>query len=318
MRLWTRAFMVLVGLAVFAVYAGGAIGGYLLLAWLVATPPDLLVTLALVAAFTLVSAYFSYRFGTARLLAGLEAVELPRRRAPRLYRRLDGLAGRMGLDSPPILIANLEAPNALSLGGPRGGVIVVDRSLLNLLTLDELEGIVAHELAHMERYDTFIQTLAVSLMRSLGGLVTLLLLPVLLLAYGVDRAVAWIRGDPTREQGLAGTLAGSVDLFVGFLLSVATLLFLSHSRRREYAADARAAEVTGKPVALARALSKIHRATDPAWGLRSLLYIHGDEQEEDGLERLLSTHPPIEERIERLLDRAERMPALDSRGRLRA
>lgn len=300
-RLWIRAFMVVVGIAVFTVYAGAAYGGYLLVRWLLAEPPDLATAVVAVLAFTVVAAYLSYRVGTTRLLAGLQTRELPRSRAPSLYRRLDRLAGAMNVTPPPVLVADLGVPNALSLGGPREGVIVLDRSLLSLLTIDELEAILAHELAHMESYDTFVQTLAVSLMRSVAGLLTLVLLPLLLFLHGLDRAMAWVTGRPTdRRPGLAGLVKGSIEAVVGAVLSLATLVFLAYSRRREYAADSRAAEVTGKPAALARALSKIHRATNPEWGLRSLLYIHGDESETDSLRRWLSTHPPVEERVDRL------------------
>jgi len=303
-RFWVRGVMVLVGVAVFVVYAAAALGGYLLLTWLFAEPPDLLTGLLAVGAFTVVAAYLSYRFGTRRLLSSLRAVELPRQHSPALYRRLDRLSMAMEVTQPPVLVADLGVPNALSLGGPREGVVVLDRSLLSLLTIDELEGILAHELAHMESYDTFVQTLAVSLLRSLAGSVTLLLLPLLLLLHGIDRATAWMFGRPAdRRPGLAGLLKRSVQTLVSLLFSVGTLLFLAYSRRREFAADGRAAEVTGRPAALARALSKIDRATGPASGVQSLLYVHGDEQEEDGLRRMLSTHPPVDERVTQLLER---------------
>lgn len=317
-RGWLRVVMVLVGVFVFAAYALAAYGGYLLVTWLVASRPGLPGTLAILGGFTLLAAYLSYRFGTARLLAGLDAAELPRTRAPEVYRRLDRLCLEMDVATPPLLVADLGTPNALSLGGPRTGVIVLDRRLLSLLTIDELEGIVAHELAHMERYDTFVQTLAVSLLRTLVGLVTLVLFPLVVLLDGVDRGMAWIRGRPARRNvGLAAWARRGVGAFVGLLLGAVTLLVLAHSRRREYAADERAAEVTGNPVALARALSKIHRATSPGWGLRSLLYIHGDRSEEETLRRYLSTHPPVDERIDRLVEMASPPAGRHYVGRLR-
>lgn len=258
----------------------------------------------LLLAVSLLVAYVNYRAGPARLLTGLAAVELSRRRSPALYRRLERLCVEMGLAVPPVLVADLGAPNALSVGGPRSSVVVLDRRLLDLLTTDELEGILAHELAHAEGYDAFVQTMAVSLLRALGGLVGVVLLPVFLLAYGFDRAMAWIRGRPARRAGLGEWLRPGAQLAVGLLLSVFTLVVLAYSRRREYTADRRATEVTDRPLALARALWKIKRATDPGRGVRSLLYIHGDEG--DSLRRLFSTHPPIEERVERLVARADR------------
>lgn len=88
------------------------------------------------------------------------------------------------------------------------------------------------------------------------------------------------------------------------LLSL-TLLVRAHSRRRELAADDRAVEVTGDPAAPARALRRIRRATDPGGGLFATLYVSG-EGDEHPLTRLLSTHPDVNERIDRLADRGRR------------
>jgi heat shock protein HtpX len=88
------------------------------------------------------------------------------------------------------------------------------------------------------------------------------------------------------------------------VLVVLTLLVRAHSRRREFAADERAAELTGRPLALARALRTIERASRPAGGLLATLYIHAEES--DPLTRMLSTHPPMDERVERLVEMAER------------
>jgi heat shock protein HtpX len=304
MRRANRLLLALVGIGVFAVYALAAAGGYLLLGWLVADPPTLAASLLAVVLVTLVAAFLGYRLGTDRLLARLEATELPRNRAPAVHRTLDGLCRRMDVSRPALLVGDLGAPNALSIGGPRRSAVVVDRRLLGLLTLPELEGVIAHELAHVERHDTVVRTLAASLVQSAAGLALLVLSPLLLALEGVDRGAAWIRGQPTGTRGqLTARLRTGVTLLVGAVLGVLTLLLFAHSRRREFAADRRAAAVTGDPVALGRALAKIHRATDPTWGLQSLLSIRGDERE-TSLCRLFSTHPPIEERIERLFDRS--------------
>jgi heat shock protein HtpX len=210
----------------------------------------------------------------------------------------------MTVDRPPILVADLDAPNALSLGGPRKGVIVLDDDLLGLLSIDELEGIIAHELAHIESYDTFVQTTIVTGMRTLVGLLFFLSLPVVLVLLGVDRGAAWIAGQPGEwRYGVAWLFGWALQVLVSALLSPVTLGVLAYSRRREYAADSRAVEVTENPVALARALTKIHRAANPRGGVFSLLYIQ-HERDSDA-RRLLSTHPPIPERVERLVGRAD-------------
>lgn len=299
-RVVIRLFMATVGVAVLVVYALLSALGAFAISWVLAEPPDLAALLLAVGLLAAVAGLVSYRLGATRLLTGVDARELPPRRAPALYRRRDRLCERMGIDPPPLLVGDVGAPNALSLGGPRTGVVVLDRRLLSLLTLDELEGILAHELAHLESRDAFVRTLAVSGMRTLAGLVYVLLLPITLLLIGAARAGAWLAGRPHRAPDVAALATKGVELLVGLALSVLTLLLLAYSRRREYAADDRAVEVTGRPRALARALAKIHRAADPGWGLRSLLTIHGDESDAEW-RRLLSTHPPVRERIERLV-----------------
>ncbi|MEF8814234.1 MAG: M48 family metalloprotease [Halovenus sp.] len=219
-----------------------------------------------------------------------------------MYRLVARLCSRLNVREPRLLVADLGAPNALSLGGPRRGVVVLDRGLLSLLTADELEGILAHELAHMERYDTFLKTLFVTAGRLLVGLVSLPLAPVLVFLLGVDRAIAWFTGRPRRRRfGFASRFQLGAQIALGLFVFPLTLLLLAHSRRREYAADERAVDVTGKPTALARALAKIHRASAPRSGLLSLLYIHGRRQTPPPW---LSTHPPVDRRIERLLARS--------------
>lgn len=304
MSLVTRIAMAIVGLLVLILYSAAAFAGFLLLLWFAANPPDPLTVLIAFGIGVVLAGYFGYRLGTVRLVASLEATTLHRQQAPELHRRLDRLAETMRVERPPVLLADLGAPNALSIGGPRRGVIVLDQRLLRLLTIDEMEGILAHELAHMESYDTFLNTLAITAMRTVVGLLFFLFLPFVLLLTGVDRAAAWFAGRPRVRFGLATLFKAVVTWFLGILMSVFTLLFLAYSRRQEYAADQRAVSVTGDPAALARALAKISRAKEPRRGLFSFLYIHDDRRTQDE-RRLLSTHPPIEERIDRLLDRVD-------------
>jgi heat shock protein HtpX len=302
MGLGLRVAMVLVGLGVLVVSGLAAVGLGLVVLWLFRGATAL--TVAVLVVVTLLVAYLNYRAGPTRVALGLETVELSRARAPAVHRRLERLCAEMELAVPPVLVADLGAPNALSVGGPRRGVVVLDGRLLELLTVDELEGILAHELAHLEGYDAFVQTLAVSLLRALAGVAGLVLLPVLVFAYGLSRAVAWLRGRPGSRASVGEWLRLGAQVAVAGLLSLLTLGVLAYSRRREFTADARAATVTGKPQALARALWKIRRAADRSRGLRSLLYTHtGDERAGPG--RWLSTHPPVEERIRRLTGAAE-------------
>ncbi|WP_200531310.1 M48 family metalloprotease [Halorubrum sp. LN27] len=307
-RLAFRAAAALVGVALLAAYLTAALFVADALRFLWAVRPDLPVLLALVAAVAVGSAYLSYRIGTAQVLASLEGDRVPRERAPDLHRRVDALAARMDLNRPTLYVTDARTPNAFAVGGSgrsgggNAGGLVVDRSLFRLLTARELEAIVAHELAHLEGNDGFAVAMADGVGRTVVGIATVLALPALLALSGLATASAWIRGRPGDRSGPFARLhrALAEALFAGFVLT--TLLTRSRSRRQEFAADDRAAEVTGDPIALARALRRIERATDPTWPFapRST---HG--RTEDSAERWLSTHPSTDERVERLRRRAE-------------
>lgn len=304
-RLLHRGLMVAVGVALLAGYLFVAAAGYRFLELLWAARPAPGTVAVGGAVVVLLSGYLSYRFGTEQLLGSLDAVELPPERAPALYRRLDALCEGYGIDRPRVLVADLPTPNAFALGGGHAGTLVFDRSLLRVLDGDELEGILAHELAHLESYDALVQTLAVSAMRTVTGLVLLAVFPFVLVVTGFARATAWISGRPrTWPATVFGRLRSGTERTIMGVLSVVTLALLARSRRREYAADDRAASMTGKPLALARALRKIERYAEPGWGALSLLYVQNDENEH--LTRLFATHPPTEERVARLLDRSDR------------
>ena len=297
----SRGYELFVGGLILLGYTAVSGVGFILLGWFVSDPPGLFVIGTAFVVGVFVAAYMGYRAGTLRLIASLEGQEIPPRRAPELFRRLDRLCLQMGVTRPPLLVAALDAPNALTVGGPRQGAVVIDWSLLELLTIDELEAILAHELAHLERGDTFVNTLVLTGMRSLAGLVLVFLLPVTILLAGIDRSVGWFVGRPGSTVGFVRAFHWFVLLVLGLLFGVGTLAYLAYSHRQEYAADRRAGEVTGKPVALARALAKLHHANNPRGGLLAVLYTHDRRQEHHPF---LSTHPPVDARINRLLAQA--------------
>jgi heat shock protein HtpX len=264
--------------------------------------PDPLTTVVVVASLTLVAGYASYRIGTARLRYALGAVELPRGEMPALYRRVDALADRVGVETPRLMIAPLHGPNALAIGGARDGDVVLDGSLFHLLTAAELEAIIAHELAHLKGRDSLVKTLGYSVVRTVTGLVWLLVLPAALLVGGAVRAAAVLRDDDSvRFRRSVRAADATMTSLVVVCLFFLTAVVQAYSRHREYAADDRAARLTG-PLALASALEKIDRATMPA-GLLSTLVVNGDE--EGPVTELLASHPPMDDRIERLRRRAE-------------
>ncbi|WP_436931360.1 M48 family metallopeptidase [Halosimplex halobium] len=306
MRWVLRGLMVVVGVLTLAVYLAGAYLVYELARAVWAVRPPLSTLALYLAALTVVFAFVSYRVGTAQILRSLRVWELPEGRAPTLYRRLAGFSDEMGIERPDVLVAEMGKPNALALGGGFGrGHVVVDRRLFSLLTFDELSAILAHELAHIERKDSLVQTFGYSVLQTLSGVAVLALAPVLVVVAGLARGVAWIRGRPEAwTRTVPGKLQRAVVGAVSLVFFALTLALLAHSRRREFAADDRAAAVTGDPLALARALRKIERASEGPWSLLSPLYVNGEE--EGPLTRMLSTHPATDERVERLRERAER------------
>ncbi|WP_257298606.1 M48 family metallopeptidase [Haloarchaeobius sp. FL176] len=303
--LTTRLLTVATGLVLLVLYLllGALFAGVFAVLWTGSPDPVWLAVALLLSA--LVFGYASYRGGTARILGALEATELPRDRAPELHARVERLADAMDVGEPTLLVGRMPMPNALAIGGRAdGSAIVLDAGLFRLLTLDELETIVAHELAHVESRDSLVQTLGYSVIETFSGLLFLLLLPVGLLVVGLRRAVRLVLGRPL--ESLSEHVERAYVVVAGVVVAstvVATLLLRAHSRRRELVADDRAAEVTGRPEDLARALTRIDRASNPDSGLLSSLYIHGEE--DGGVTRLLATHPPMRERVERLLERAD-------------
>lgn len=255
MALGRRLLLALSGVAALCFYGVLALVSYRIAAILWAQRPDPLQA-ALVALVTgVLLGYLSYRTGTEQLRRQLDAVPLPPERAPNVHRRLDAVAERMGIERPQLLVASLAAPNALAIGGSREA-IVLDRGLLRLLTAAELEALLAHGLAHLETNDALIQTLTYNLVQTQTGLVALAVLPVAVILGGFARAFALLRGRPeTASRSLLGRAQRPALLSVAALGLLVGVVAMSYSRRREYAAE------VADPLALARALRKIERAS---------------------------------------------------------
>ncbi len=308
-RVGTRILMIFVGVAVFVFYALLAYASYLALSLLWRLQFDLTTAVLFVLGFTLVFGYLGLRVGTARLLSQLDAQELPRERVPGAYHVLDGLAAEMDLDEPPrLMVASLSTPNAFALDTMGRNTVVVDTVLFRILDRDELEGLLAHELAHLERKDSLVQTLAFSTIQTVVNLAYVVVAPFAFFVTGLALSTAWVRGDPTSwPETLPGRIRHRLEQGASLVMGVMTLLARAHSRKREYAADERAAAVTGRPLALARALEKLERASSAEFGILSPLWIRGEveSEEERRLRDLLSTHPRTEDRVKRLRDHAE-------------
>lgn len=302
-----RLLMTVVGLSLLGFYAALAYLALLGLRVVWAFRPDTVTLVVAIALGTVFSAYLSYRVGTLGLLSRLDAVSVPRHRAPRLHDRLDRLVEEMDVDRPEIRVGTLPTPTALSLQTRGGGVVVFDADLLRHLSPAEAEAVLAHELAHLEGNDIVIQTLAYTTLRTLVGLVLVATLPITLLVTGAARAIAWMRGQPGAWwQNPLGRARIRIAQFAMALFALVTIAIRARSRRQEFAADARAARVTGNPMALASALRTIERRARTQQGLLSQLTIGGRE---DDSTRLFATHPETDARIERLQAIAEEQAA---------
>jgi len=210
---------------------------------------------------------------------------------PQLHATVERLSQQAGLPKPRVAVSDSGVPNAFATGRSRNkAAVCVTQGLLRTLDQDELEGVLAHELAHVKNRDMTVMTLA--------GLLSTL--AFMILRWG------WLFGGGRNRQG------GGGQVFVAIAISlvvwiVSFLLIRTLSRYREYAADRGAAIITGRPSALASALRKISGNVDrvPEDDLR-------DQAEMNAffiipiragvIGKLFSTHPPTEKRIDRLRD----------------
>jgi heat shock protein HtpX len=216
---------------------------------------------------------------------------------PYLYNVVEGLAIAAGLPAPRCYVIDDTAPNAFATGrNPQTAVICVTTGILDKLNRVELEGVIAHEMSHIKNYDVRLQTLVVVM----AGVVALL-------SDWILRSFFW--GGGRRRGGRAGRGgggAGAILIVVGLALAalspfIATIIQLAISRKREFLADASGAMLTRYPAGLASALRKISADTEPLEAANKAtahLYIVNPLKNIKGsVNRLFSTHPPIEERI---------------------
>jgi heat shock protein HtpX len=209
-----------------------------------------------------------------------------RAEAPELYEVVEGLARRAGLPVPRVAIIPGEQPNAFATGrDPEHAVVAATEGILRILDRDEIEGVMAHELAHVRHRDMLISSVAATLAGAI----------MVLARFGM-----FFGGGGDRDRG-----GGALALLVVILAPIAAMLVQAAiSRSREFAADAGGAEISGKPRALASALRKLEATArrvplqgNPATA--HMFIVHPFRG--GGIGKLFSTHPPTEERVERLL-----------------
>jgi heat shock protein HtpX len=221
-------------------------------------------------------------------LRAIGAREVSAREAPDLHAIVDRLCIQAGLPKPRIAIARTSVPNAFATGSsPRRAVVCATTGIIELLEPHELEGVIAHELAHIQNRDVLIMTVA-SFFASVAAMV-------------VQFGMLFGIGGRDRDSGQPAFL---VVLAVSLLVyAVSFVLMLALSRYREFVADRGAAMTTGRPSALASALIKISRGMEaiPARDLRVAgeldAFFIVPASAKGTLRTVLSTHPPIDQRI---------------------
>ncbi len=239
-------------------------------------------------------AWASYYASDRIVLTISRAREASREQFPYLHNTAEGLTMAAGIPVPRLYVIDDTAPNAFATGrDPQHAAIAVTTGLLEKLDRLELEGVIAHELAHIQNYDIRLSTIAAVLV----GLVALM-------SDWLLRSMRWGRRRGEREGGGSGllVLAGLVLAVLAPIL--AQLLRLAISRSREYLADASGVMLTRYPEGLASALEKISADPEPlevANKATAHLYIINPLREWGGwLNGLFNTHPPVEERVRRL------------------
>jgi len=230
------------------------------------------------------------------VLAISRAKPVTKEEYPYLYNVVEGLALAAGLPTPKCYVIDDTAPNAFATGRkPETAVICVTTGILQKLDRVELEGVIAHEMSHIKNYDIRLQTLVVVM----AGVVALL-------SDWMLRSFWWGGGRRRGRGRDAGGAAGGILVLVGLGLAVlspfiATIIQLAISRKREFLADASGAMLTRYPAGLASALRKISADTEPLEAANKatahLYIVNPLKGIGGGVNRLFSTHPPIEERI---------------------
>jgi len=271
-----KTMVLMVTLTLMLVFIGGLIGG------------RSGMTFALVMAFGM--NFVTYWFSDKIVLRMYGARPVSESEAPELYSMVRRLAQRAELPMPKVYVMDQDQPNAFATGrNPNHGAVAVTTGIMRILAREELEGVIAHELAHIKHRDILVSTVAATIA---GAISYLAQMAQWAMIFGG-------RSDNEREGG--NPIAALVMMIVGPI--AAMMIQMAISRSREYGADAGGARISGSPLYLAGALRKLHIASQKipmdANPATSHMFIV-NPLSGGGLLRLFSTHPPMEERISRL------------------
>jgi heat shock protein HtpX len=241
--------------------------------------------------FAVVMNFGSYWFSDKVVLGMYHAQEITQADNPALFQMIQDLAGRAGLPMPRVYLIPQDQPNAFATGrDPQHAAVAVTQGILRTLSMDELRGVLSHELAHVKHRDILVGTVAATIAGAIS-----------MLASMAQWAMIFGGGRVSSDREGGNPIAGLAMMIVAPI--AALMIQMAISRSREFAADEGGAQISGHPLSLANALRKLELKSEqipmnanPATAHMFIVSpLHGG-----GLSSLFSTHPPLEERIARL------------------
>jgi heat shock protein HtpX len=272
-----KTVVLLTFLTVLLVFVGGALGGK--------------AGMIYAFAFALIMNFVSYWFSDKIVLAMYKAQPVTEAQAPELHATVRRLTQKAGLPMPKVYIIPSETTNAFATGrNPEHGVVAVTEGIMRILSREELEGVLAHELAHIKHRDILTGTIVATIAGAIS-----------MLAQMAHWALLFGGGRRDDDEGGSPVVA----LVMMIVAPIAAMLVqMAISRTREYEADAGGAKIAGNPHGLANALLKLERGAqvipleDPNPATAHLFIV--SPLTGGGIMTLFSTHPPIAERVRRL------------------
>lgn len=270
-----KVFVLIAGLTGLFVVLGGAFGGQ----------SGMILALIFAVGFN----FFMYFASAKMVLRMYRATVVTATEAPELYAMVDRLRLRAGLPMPTVAIAPHAQPNAFATGrNPANAVVCVTEGILGILSRDELEGVIAHELAHIRNRDMLLQTVTASIAGAISGVASMAQWGLILGG-----------GDDEGQNPIA-------ILLMAILAPIAAMVIqMAISRQREFKADAVGAEICGRPLGLAGALRKLEAGASRipmqvAPAAAPLAQVNPLAAHGSSVMKLFSTHPPTAERVARL------------------
>lgn len=245
-------------------------------------------TLYIVFGFAIIYTLISYFVSSKLALAVNGAKQIDKKDNPRLYRMVENLAITTGLPTPKVYIINDKAPNAFATGrDPKHSSVAATTGLLEIMDDKELEGVLAHEMGHIQNYDIRVMMIVFACVSVIGLLSDFL---IRMMFFGSD-------DDNASPIGIALALVLAILAPI-----VALMVQLAVSRRREFLADATGALTTRYPDGLASALKKLesHSTSMRRQNSSTAHLFFANPLKGKSISKLFSTHPPIHERVERL------------------